>query len=63
MHRKCENDPDNFCYICGIYIMGSRFKTMTPLVMEHTVCISAVKSETKTNHGPLTMLVTPVVIT
>ncbi|KAI6649952.1 hypothetical protein LOD99_6316 [Oopsacas minuta] len=34
MHRKCENDPDCFCYICGIYMLDSMFKKIAPLIME-----------------------------
>ena len=33
LRRKCKNDPDNFCYICGQYTPPVHRRKFTPKVM------------------------------
>lgn len=32
---KCANDPDNFCYICGKYIIAKNRRTFNKLIEEN----------------------------
>ena len=32
LRRKCKNDPDNFCYICGQYTPPVYRRKFTPKV-------------------------------
>ena len=54
--RKCKNDPDNFCYICGQYTPPVHRRKFTPKV-KILYCTSftlGVKLETRTRNSFLT---------
>ena len=35
MSRKCKNDPNRFCYVCGSVTMTDRQCTITPLLYHY----------------------------
>jgi hypothetical protein len=57
MPRKCVNDVDSFCYVCGDYTIKLNRKTITPLIKKIYELYFGCKQVTSINLGLLTLSV------